>query len=73
MAGILRDEIIRPGSVSALQKDVVLGIARNLKPPHRSDPMIVPANELEQLMSKAFANLDFRSCEYGPILRENGR
>ena len=60
------------GSIGTLEKHIILRIARNLHGPRRSYKMGPSSNEVEELLSEAFSNLEFRARQHVPIFVENG-
>jgi hypothetical protein len=69
---IARDQIIRTGNIGTFQKYVVIRIVCDVKAPGRSHEMTAVSDELQQLMSKTFANSEFRAGKHLAILRKDG-
>jgi len=70
MPRVSSHQIIRAGSISAFKKYVVAGVTRNLKASRRNNPMGALPDELQQLLPKAFANLELPTRQHVPVFRE---
>jgi hypothetical protein len=65
------DQIVRTGSVGALEKDVVIGVARYLKPVSGSDKAALVLYELKKPLPDALKNLKFRSRQHFAVFGKN--
>jgi hypothetical protein len=61
---ITRHEVIRTGSVSTFQEHVLIGVARVFQETCRSHSVTVVLDELQQLLSEALANPQFRAGKH---------
>lgn len=66
-------EIIRTGCIGTFDKYVVTGVLRDLKTPRWNHKMGSFSEELEQLLTGALADMEFRTRQHIPIFRENSR
>ena len=64
---ISRDEIIGTGRIGTFHKDVVVRIARHLKPPGGDNQMAMVLDQLEQLKTQPSANGQFGTRQDIPI------
>src|SRR5258705_8556300 len=72
MALVAGDQVVGTGNVGAFQEFVVGGILCYLKRTRRADELRMVFDELEELLLKAFADLEFRAREDFPVFLENG-
>ena len=63
-------QIVDAGRVRAFQELVVVGILRNLERTHGVNELRMVLYELEELLPKASADLEFRAREDFPVFRE---
>src|SRR5260370_5933488 len=63
MFHIAGNQVVRTGSIGALQKSIVVRVGCDLKAPTRSHDMTAVLDELQQLLPKALANVQFRAGE----------
>ena len=66
------DQVVGAGGVRAFQELVVVGIIRNLNCTRRLNQMRMAPYELEKLLPKASADIEFRTREHFPVFRKNG-
>src|ERR1700732_2322329 len=69
---ITRHEVIRASSVSTFQEHVVIGVARDFQETCRSHSVTVVLDELEQLLSEALANPQFRAGKHFAVFLQDG-
>src|SRR5258708_8286403 len=65
-------QVVNASRVRAFQELVVVGILRNLERTRGVNELRMVSYELEQLLPKASADLEFRARENLPVFRENG-
>jgi hypothetical protein len=54
-------------------KDVVVGVARHLKPARRDNQMAMVPDQLQQLQTQPFANRQFGTRQHIPVFLEDRR
>src|SRR5260370_37743315 len=69
---ITRHEVIRTSSVSTFQEHVVIGVARDFQETCRSHSVTVVLDELQQLLSEALANPQFRAGKHFAVFLQDG-
>jgi hypothetical protein len=65
-------QVVGACRVGALQKLVVAGVLRDPDRARNADKLSMVLDELEELLSKAPPDSQFRSREYLPVFGENG-
>lgn len=71
VAHVPGDEIVCSSSIRTFYEDVVAGIGSNPKMARRGNESSPVLYELQELLAKAFADLEFRPRSYRLIFLEN--
>ena len=71
VAGVSGNEVIGASRIGTFKKDVVVRIGGDLKTRAGTNAMGALFNELQQLLTGTFANLEFRAREHIPIFRKD--
>src|ERR1700676_281253 len=69
---IPRHEVIRTSSVGTFQEHVVIGVARDFQETCRSHSVTVVLDELQQLLTEALANPQFRAGKHFAVFHQDG-
>jgi hypothetical protein len=60
MALIAGHEVVGTGGINAFDENVVIGVACDLKPARGTNEVRAFLDEVEELLSEAFADVEFR-------------